>query len=500
MDTPNAYFLSRLHYRPDKRQIVAEFSCNSKRQSRRFTFFPALFISKKFMGLERLRETISAYDPRKFKLEENTESSKITCSTYADAWNICALISKAAGRKPILMPPERQFLVANSWSYFDRFELSTEIPEKTGGFAFPETGIEGFIGSISSIFGEMRRLGTGAEILFLRKIVLSNALKVPLEDVSESRFSQAEILLENIYFSHGYLSHENADAGKAPDFSGKPETGTGAPKVVFGNVWRTLFTKSFFNVGPDSFKCGCCVPSSLAEKNMLPSSTVIVEFMADGIYYESKIDTWAREFHATQPGRKERERYARENFLHKEWVGPFFSGQNASIPIADARQLQETNLISGAWLPDNLLWFCMKNESALSATIIREEKEIKRISEISQNTRNISIIYNGLSFSSALEKDAEFSYFDILASEKSALLSQLPENILSPESGFYGPELAAAVMGIRESTMSLFRDFAEKKGFRPSEKKGEFSLSPGNHLLLTKSFSEQFSVPKPTIL
>ena len=72
--------------------------------------------------------------------------------------------------------------------------------------------------------------------------------------------------------------------------------------------------------------------------------------------------------------------------------------------------------------------------------------------------------------------------------------------MLSTNSRFYNEEIAAALLGIQENILLLFREFAEKKGFKPVKKNETLSLGPGNYLLLTKSFSNEFTFPKPDIL
>ena len=170
------------------------------------------------------------------------------------------------------------------------------------------------------------------------------------------------------------------------------------------------------------------------------------------------------------------------------------------MPLADAKNLLEKKFISKNIVPARLAWFCQKKESALSKAIINAEQGIRALSSISQKSRNISIVSNGLSFSNALSNDIDFLYTNAIADQKSILLSQLPANILSQDSKFYDEGIAAAISGVQENILFLFRDFAEKKGFKPVKRDERLSLSPGNYLLLTKSFSDEFSFPKPEIL
>ena len=499
MDSRNTHFLTSVSYLPEKRQIVAEFSNIKSKQSRRFIFFPKIKMAMTFIPEHALSTFLSGYDHRKFKLENHLGILTITCSTFQDAKAISKLISGQSGLSLLLMPPERQFLIEKQWSYFDAFDLSSENPEKMQGLKFPETQLEGFIGTTTRIFTEMKSLGTGNEESFLEKIALSSILSLSPESVPESRFEQAEIFLENIFSNAGFASKSNL-AKKTAEPS--PQINKIAEKagIDFENVWRSLLTKPFFNIGPDSFMCACCAPKTFNEKYVLPSSIVKVEFIADGIYYESRLDSWASKFHLTAPLKKEREKYAKDNFLNKIWPGPFFAGDVVELPLADAKYLSTKKLISPGIAPSKLLWFCQKKESALSGAIIRNELDIKALASISQNSRNISIVSNGLSFSNVLSKDIEFLYINSVANQKSLLLSQLLKNMLSTNSRFYNEEIAAALLGIQENILLLFREFAENKGFKPVKKNETLSLGPGNYLLLTKSFSNEFTFPKPDIL
>ena len=322
---------------------------------------------------------------------------------------------------------------------------------------------------------------------------------LPLESIPETRFEITEIFLENIHFNAGFAAKIEQNQKPAEIINSKNQT-TEKSGVDFENVWRSLITKSFFNVGFDSFMCDCCAPINISEKHILPSSLVNVQFIADGVYYESRSDSWAKKFHSTAPLRKEREKYAQDNFLNKIWPGPFFFGAVAEVPLADAKYLLSEKFISENIVPGKLLWFCQKKESVLSNAIIIAELEIKSLTSISQSSSNLSIVSNGLSFSKVLSNDIEFLYRNAFANQKSLLLSQLPRNILSTNSKFFDAGVAEAISGVQENIFSLFRDFAEKKGFKPIKREEKLSLSPGNYLKLTKAFSEEFSFPKPAII
>ena len=499
MDSRNTHILASIRYLPKKRQIVAEFSNIISRQARRFIFFPKLKIAEKFIQEKQLSGMFSGYDRKKFKVENKSGILTIICSTFFDAKELSRIIRHQSGFSALLISPERQFLLEKQWGYFDSFELSSEAPKKLQEFKFPETQLDGFIGTTTRIFNEMKNLGNAGEENFLEKIALSNILLLPIDSVPESGFEQAEIFLENIFFNAGFASKNSRNQrtaelitsqNKEPEKSG----------VDFENVWRSLFTKPFFNIGFDSFMCDCCVPGSISEKHILPPSLVKVHFIADGVYYESRSDSWAKKFHSGAPLKKEREKYAKDNFLNKVWPGPFFYGNFVEVPFADAKQLRTEKLISEKIEPSRLMWFCQKKESVLSEAIIRVEQNIKALTTISQNSRNLSIVSNGLSFSKVLSNDIDFLYMNASANQKSLLLSQLPRNMLSTNSMFFDAEIAEAIFGVQENILSLFRDFAEKKGFKPIKKNEKLSLSPGNYLQLTKSFSEEFPFPKPAII
>ena len=143
--TPNTsshYFLSNARYLPDKRQILLEYSNAQEKFTQRFTFYPKFYLSLEKIGLEALEKLLSLYDGKRFKLNVKDNVAQIVASTFVDLKKIANLVHSSFRVPPVLLGPERQFLIENGFSYFDSFKKTRLGFEKKAGFTLPEIETE----------------------------------------------------------------------------------------------------------------------------------------------------------------------------------------------------------------------------------------------------------------------------------------------------------------------------------------------------------------------
>src|SRR3989344_9642020 len=127
-------FLSGAAYAGQKREIFAEFRRGNERFSRRFRFFPKIFVPKRFSP-ELLKSLLSVLSLQNFSVKEREFSNEISFSDFSGLGQASALIESSLGYKPIVLNPGRQFLLEKNWAFFQAFgmesleSLPMEFPE-----------------------------------------------------------------------------------------------------------------------------------------------------------------------------------------------------------------------------------------------------------------------------------------------------------------------------------------------------------------------------------
>ncbi len=137
MQAPTQYWLTAAQYLEEKRAVLVSFSQLGLRRTIRLPFFPFFFVNKKTVGRQLLDEVLSSYDKRKFIVKEEKHAFKVTAATFKDLNCLANLVFTSINFIPVVLPPERLFLLEKGWSYFDCFTFQEEQPLKFGGSALP---------------------------------------------------------------------------------------------------------------------------------------------------------------------------------------------------------------------------------------------------------------------------------------------------------------------------------------------------------------------------
>ena len=145
--TPNAkaeaFFLSKISYVEERREIVAEFSNLLEKRVERFKFFPKAFFNLEGKSFELAKEILSLYDGKRFKLSKvNSRICEIRASTLTDLKKISNLLKQSLKQGLQILEPERQFLIEKEWKYFDAFNAEKFGMEKAIKRVIPELNEE----------------------------------------------------------------------------------------------------------------------------------------------------------------------------------------------------------------------------------------------------------------------------------------------------------------------------------------------------------------------
>ncbi len=476
-------YLTKVSFNPDKKEILVEFSNKETRIVKRYPFFP-FFVLPKEMGKEKITELLLGLGFKKFSVTED-ENLHISAAHFFELKQMAFAIAKATDKMPVVVEPERAFLIQQKWTYFDSFSFENNVLEKISS----EKEI-GFFITPEIPFNEALSLNEEETLFLVKQSAFSSLLLLPLNKVPSSPQEKTEVFLENIFFKKGFtVSWKKSDSLFNPKQFAPTCSFDSFSTIDFSLVWVQLLSKNFFNIGHDTLNCDCCKPIKLNDKNVLPSSRIEIVFNEDYFFYESSSDAFALNFHKENDLKEKRLEKKKEFFMKMYPVGPFFSGQKEKVPLSDAKMLLDTGKVS---LEKNhlLQWFCTKKESFLS-------EEIRQINTMLFNSKQIIESVPEL-FLSTKKVGAYYTFF--FSTALSEIASEIPFQLTNNFSRFSSYGIAKAILSIQEETLFQFKKFSEKKGYRIlfSDRKNVF-VKGFSSLALAKGFSKELSLPQPII-
>lgn len=519
------YYLTRVSYNEQKHEIITEFSSDSNNLVKRERFHPFFYFNSG-IGREKLLEFFISLGFRGFSVEEEGRFLCVRALSMELLKKMSNALALHAKKKPLVIEPERAFLLSKGWSFFDSFEEIDGLLFRSDLFSVPanstaKVSVPDFGSHIirELPFSEALRLSEEDALFMVSQSAWSNLLVVPQVMVPSSIEGKLEFFIENIFFKHAQeLSFEESKKM----FSSKefePISAQGLSKLDFSRVWTELFSNNFFNLGPETRNCDCCKPVVLEAKNLLPSSMIRVCFSQSNLFFESCSESFSFDFHNENDSKDLRLEKKREFFLNSFPVGPFSAGEVALVPLLDALRLIEqgkaklvSSAISGKQLLLNgntavpllskpifsdsmelhdLHWFCLHRESFFS-------KEIRFSNSILFNLRKRIDSHDSVLFA---QKPFSYFYFGALYAALSALLANLPRQLTNPNSQFFSTDLAKNIVSVQEATIAKFREFSEKEGYRVLHADKSKALVKGfSTLKLARAFSRNSALPEPQIV
>jgi len=491
----NPLFLSNTIYVSEKRQIIIEFSGNQKKFSKRFSFFPFFYMPNN----SNLVELIKNFDSKRLKIDVlNKKTVRVIAATFFDLKNAAQLIKKNLQKEVLLVFPTRQFLIEKNWSYFDSFLVVKDELIKTDKLIAPEVFLDFLSTTIKKSFFDLKKNSETSANIFLEKICLSNLLKTSVLDIPISDSIAYELFLENMVFKNKFPCLINSKRKFSVIKSNNLKQDlNGFAKLNFLTVLNSLSTFPFYNLGFDSINCSCCVPINA---KLSPSSLVEVEFLVDGVYFESSFKKWASHFHLINPLKKRRVNFQKEWFLNSTPVGPFFISKKAIIPLVDFKSLVKKNLVKNSFNLKKSVWFCNKKESFLSIETKEYNKAAVKIAQTSNQIQSSKISSSGILFTTMLLSDYSYFYFKILAEQLKKLHNGCFLSLLDSNCCFFDQKIADSVSCIQNGVLMNFQNFAQENGSQSTKIK-DFNafIKAKNPLFLTKQFCATFRLPFPEI-
>ena len=173
-------YLTKVTYSNEKKQITVEFSNTINKASKKYPFFPKAHFSLNGMSNQNFLEILSQHDLRKTKVDFKKESVTVFAACFSDLKKVNNLFKEYVGVFSNLIEPERQFLIEKEWNYFDCFDFSNTQIEKIDDENFPEVTFDFISDSLKQTVNDLLNSNKFLANDFVRKIVLSKILKIPL--------------------------------------------------------------------------------------------------------------------------------------------------------------------------------------------------------------------------------------------------------------------------------------------------------------------------------
>ena len=498
MQTPNdRLHLTTAKYLPEKRSMAVEFQNIRSRRTERFAFFPTLLLPSKVIQKEFLETLLKGHNLR-FKINTHENALEISAATFSGLKKIRNAVISALKITPMLLQPERQFLLWKGWSYFDCFEFTNNDIVKLNN-SLPEVHLDFLSDSLPKTLKELLAKDQKSAEMFAEKITLSNILAVPLEQLPQQKFHQLEIFLENSYFKNKFVPTTEEREITFNSIQTPRGTYPEITEIDFSLIWPTLLTSPFYNIGPDSLNCGCCKPADSNARNVLPNSTAEVEFLEDGIYFESYSPDFSLFFHNSNDMKENRLKRMNEFYLQAIPSGPFLKGRKQSIPLPDAQHLEKQNLVKSS-NRNSLKWFCTRTESLLSKEVCALNQKIHCAQKYAKAEHHIAVQNHRLMATLQLQKSENYLYHQSCSKTLCNFLDSLTTHLLNQNSRFFSPILAETLRSIQFSVLHRFKEFTNQNGSRfiHSDKYRAFIDSEAP-LHITKEFAERENLPQPAI-
>ncbi len=489
--TSNTHTLTGIEYAQAKHRITLEFANFGGKKSKSFPFFPSFFFEKKIPAGE-LSKLLCNYNPQKFEIIEHENSFEVKASTFFDLKCLANLCLNSFGKRPVLIEPERQFLAANNWSYFDSFDLAGKFPQKIECTDFPNALWNG-LASLNEVAKELLEHDNESANEFINSIAVSKLLCIHPENSPTEQFVALETFLENLFFSHGFDAPSSQDVPQRP--CRKSPVPPNSIEMDFSMLWPTLFTKPFYNLGFESIDCSCCSPNSLFDRNVLPHSTVNARVLSEGFYFESLIPGFEQQFHEQALHKESRERLKKEFYLNYFPVGPFARNQEVELLLCDALNQAsggKAELVSTT----QLHWFCLRRESFLSKALCALNEQIAFLSAKISSVEKDALQEHGLASQEALLKDSSFVFRKALCRAMLSIYRALPGHLTNQHSKFFSKQVADSIVAVQASALNRFSKLVMERNGRIMCKNHETAfIRAKNPMSIAEEFSRRERVP-----
>jgi len=500
-------YLTKVSYNEAKHEVLVEFANEHTKIVQRERFFPYLSFSPNLES-QKLSSLVLSLGFKGFSIEEENNLLILRALSFSELKKISNSLSLHINKKPLVLEPERAFLLSKNWSYFDAFEQVGGNLYKLDYSFFANNPSKnwkghnlGFFLTKEISFLDAMHVSEKDALFLVERAAWSSLLKVGLVQVPKEIPERVELFLENVFSKNGEMLLFESVQKVFSQSDYEPFSRDSTSNIDFSLVWADLFSNNFFNLGTDTKNCSCCNPLTLESNNLLPSSTIKVRFTEDNLYFESSSDSFAFEYHTKFPFKEERLSKKREFCMNSFPIGPFFKEDSALVPLFDAKRLileGKAVLISSKEVDSinsspsdlhSLNWFCKNKESFFS-------KEVRSTNSDLTSLRKQIDLFEG----KLIQKEFSYFYYKSLYSAMKSILSQLPLQLTNSSSKFYSTDLAKSIISVQEATIAKFKEFSEINGYRVLHAGKNNAFVKGfSSLKLAKDFSVQTKLPQPQI-
>lgn len=346
--SPNTYSLVSVSARPDKRSIHATFANTQKKVLKQYPFFPSFYLPR---TSTTVFETLLRAQPASLRHQVmgHPKSIQVLAGTWEDLKQLAQRLYAQTGYFPSLIEPERQFLLAQNWNYFQAFdEKLTPLNE-----AYLDALIPGLAENVHPTLRALRTHKPEMEKNLTQRMVLSHELSIPYTDVPLAQAEQLEILLSNALFALQMPApHTKGSAVNTSTWS--MEQRTRANALVF----HTPLTET-------EGKCACCAPTSIFHQNVHAGSLIDARATQDGVYIHTNHAGLSGTYHEKNPGKEKRLARAQEWGLSTLPIGPLRRGEKIALPLREAIEGQRQGILDTDQPPGAATWTCRKEPLAL---------------------------------------------------------------------------------------------------------------------------------------
>lgn len=494
------FWLVNCLYDEEKRQIVSEYANCKRSIIDRHAFHPFLFISKKAIDEKALNDLRHSFDSRKILLEECRHSFKISASTFSDLKAFASLLKAAFSIQVHLMDAERQFLLSGKKSFFDEFVLIDSSLLKLNEAFIPEARLETGELSLRDELTVLIKKDEGRALGLAKTIFLSRFLAVHPRVLPESRKELAEKFLEKLFFENSFAAFSGNELKK--EFSQEQVKGSfdSLTEIDFSEVWPKLLSFPFHNLGFDTINCSCCTPSGILSNNVSLQSFASVSFKRNAFYFDSMLDSFAKSFHESMPGKEKRINRKKEFCLKNYPIGPFNRHEKALVPLVDAINLLDEGSIELNASGHELNWFCNASESFLSKALNDLKAGALRLERKKALMQKEFLEKYNLLSEKLLQNNMVYLFNEASIEALNGLLSFIPLQLSSQDSKFYSRLIANEIKAIQAELLQKFREFSlnRKEKVIASNSLTAF-VDSKNPLSLAEAFAEKNKVPMPSV-
>jgi len=494
---PARFSITCIHYLEEKRAIDVEFSHLTLKRMLRQPFFPSFFLGNKAFSALELKQLLSFFGKKRFSISQQDGSFKVSAASFSELDEFADTVFKETGFRPIVLQPERQFLLQNNWSYFDCFDFFSESEfVKSNEIMLPAAKLPFFSEPLNETVEQLAVEAPELAEKTVESVSLANLLRLPIASVPSNEFLQAEAFLENLFWATGIgkkkqaiFSQDEKDSFQNMAFS------KDLAMVDFSSLWPILLTRQLYNLGTDSIDCNCCRPESLSSSNVLPSSLALAEFLKDGFFFQSCSTRFADAFHQSHQEKETRIRRMQDFCLKSVPLGPFFRNQREAIPLADALSLQNSGDATIVGVKE-MHWFCQKKESLVSKEILSIAEKISFVEKSLEKKQHDAAKENGLLGISLLSANSDCLLQESTKNVLSRLLCSLPGHFCNQKSAFFDETVCTAIESVQSNVLASFTKFAAEKQARViASAESSALLKSSNPFALIKQFSQAQKIP-----